>query len=145
MDVVSKEVRSRMMSNIRAVSKLESLVAKELWRKGARFRRNEKNLLGKPDISIKKYRVVIFIDSCYWHSCPMHRVTPKSNTAFWEEKFRANMDRDKEVNGYYHTIGWNILRVWEHAFRQDFDGAVQSIYNYILKCKHENEAPSNNE
>lgn len=134
-DVVSKEVRSRMMSNIRSVSKLEILVTKELWKKGARFRRNTKTLMGHPDISIHKYKVVIFIDSCFWHSCPLHQVIPKSNTSFWLEKFKTNSERDYKVNDFYLTNGWNLLRIWEPELRENFEMAVQRIYDYIIECK----------
>lgn len=64
-DVVSKEKRSEMMAGIKSISKLEDRVASTLWRKGLIFRRNSKSLMGKPDISIKKYKLVIFIDSCF--------------------------------------------------------------------------------
>lgn len=134
-DVVSKEVRSKMMSGIRSVSKLEKLVTKSLWNKGLRFQRNTKDLMGKPDISIKKYKVVVFIDSCFWHSCPLHATKPKSNSEFWDSKLKANAKRDRVVNEYYIENGWSILRVWEHEFKTDFEYTVQKIFEYLLECK----------
>ena len=67
------------MQAIKSKSKMEDLVAKELWKRNIRYRRNVKTLFGKPDIAIKKYKVVIFIDSCFSHHCPLHTRMPKSN------------------------------------------------------------------
>ncbi|MCS3486073.1 DNA mismatch endonuclease Vsr [Bacillus sp. JUb11] len=67
------------MQAIKSVSKLEDKITKQLWSKSIRFRRNVKDLKGKPDIAIKKYKVVIFIDSYFWHACPIHGNIPKSN------------------------------------------------------------------
>ncbi|WP_356948169.1 hypothetical protein [Fictibacillus fluitans] len=72
------------MRSIKSVSKLEEIVSKELWRRGFRFRRNVKDLFGKPDFAIKKYKVVIFIDSCFWHNCPVHGHLPKTNVEYWQ-------------------------------------------------------------
>src|SRR5699024_2138727 len=113
-DVLNIEQRRKNMKAIKSISKLESIVSNELWNKGYRFRRNTKDLFGKPDISIKKYKVVIFIDSCFWHQCPMHGNIPKTNTEFWKKKLKRNVERDKEVSEYYIEKNWYIKRVWEH-------------------------------
>lgn len=130
-DIVSKEQRSRMMSNIRPVSKLEDRVSRELWHSGVRYRRNDKSLFGKPDFSIKKYRLVIFIDSCFWHGCPLHANIPKTNREFWLKKLGRNKERDLEVTTYYQSRGWNILRIWEHDLKNDFHGTMNFIANFI--------------
>ena len=124
-----------MMQNIRAVSKLEDRISRHLWNMGLRFRRNVKGMMGKPDIAIKKYRVVVFVDSCFWHSCPDHSVMPKSNEEFWRKKLEDNKRRDFEVNNYYESLGWNVLRIWEHEFRENFDAAVEKIYDFIVECR----------
>ena len=134
-DIVSKETRSRMMSNIRAVSHLEDRISRQLWKMGLRFRRNVRDLEGKPDIAIKKYKIAIFVDSCFWHSCPEHRVMPKTNVEFWRKKLEANKVRDNEVNLYYESRGWNVLRIWEHEFREDFESAVMKIHDFIIECR----------
>ncbi|VEF92575.1 Very short patch repair protein [Brevibacillus brevis] len=134
-DIVSKEVRSRMMSKIRSVSKLEDRVSRELWSRRIRIRRNVKTLVGRPDFSIKKYRVVIFLDSCFWHYCPAHAVIPKTNTQYWIEKLNKNKQRDLEVNNYYVSIGWNILRVWEHEVKKDYQCVIDKIINFIENAK----------
>lgn len=66
-DKIPKEIRSKNMSAIRSThTKHEDMVTKELWKRGIRFRKNTADLKGKPDISIKKYKIIIFIDSCFW-------------------------------------------------------------------------------
>jgi DNA mismatch endonuclease (patch repair protein) len=127
--------RSKIMSSIKAVSKLESLVTQELWKKGFRFRRNVRGMLGTPDIAIKKYKVVIFIDSCFWHFCPIHGRMPKSNIEFWKKKLERNQERDKEHTQFYLQKGWHILRIWEHEIRQDFDETIQKIATFIEDAK----------
>ena len=113
-DRIIREQRSEVMRKIRSQSQLENIVAKELYRNGIRYRRNSRNLFGRPDISIKKYKLVIFIDSCFWHCCPIHGNIPKSNVDFWEKKLTRNAERDIEVNKYHSDIDWNIIRIWEH-------------------------------
>lgn len=134
---MTPEQRRKMMGSIRAKSKLENRIAAKLWRKGLRFRRNVRSLYGTPDFAIKKYRVVIFIDSCFWHYCPIHGRLPKNNQEFWKQKLQRNIDHDEEVSLHYEESGWNILRVWEHEFREDFDGAVEKIALFILGAKQQ--------
>lgn len=104
-DKISKERRSENMKAIRSVSLLENEVTRALWKKGLRFRKNVKGMIGKPDIVIKKYKVVIFIDSCFWHHCPIHGTIPKSNTDYWSEKIAKNIARDRKVTMHYQDTG----------------------------------------
>ena len=134
-DIVNKAQRSKMMSNIRAVSKLEDRISKELWHAGFRLRRNNKSLFGKPDFSIKKNKIVVFIDSCFWHGCALHATIPKNNRDFWLKKLQRNVERDLEVSEYYSYRQWNMLRVWEHDLKQDFIGTVEQIANFISNIK----------
>ncbi|CAM5786321.1 very short patch repair endonuclease [Brevibacillus borstelensis] len=134
-DVLTEEQRRKNMQAIRSVSKLEEKIAKELWKRGIRFRRNVKDLLGKPDIAIKKYKVAVFIDSCFWHACEIHGRIPNTNTVFWVEKFRKNKKRDECVNNHYLDLGWSILRIWEHEVKADFNGVVDGIADFISSAK----------
>ncbi|PBB06919.1 very short patch repair endonuclease [Salimicrobium humidisoli] len=134
-DVMSKEQRKNNMKAIRSVSRLESIVTSELWRKGYRFRRNTKDLFGTPDISIKKYRIVIFIDSCFFHQCPLHGNLPKTNADFWKKKLNRNVERDREVNNYYEQNNWNILRIWEHEVKENLDNTIDKIAAFIDRRK----------
>ncbi|WP_144475684.1 very short patch repair endonuclease [Cytobacillus oceanisediminis] len=133
--MIVDEQRSKIMSSIKAISKLESIVTQELWRKGFRFRRNVRGMVGTPDIAIKKYKVVIFIDSCFWHFCPIHGKMPKSNVDFWKKKLERNQERDKEHTQYYLQRGWHILRIWEHEIRNDFDITIEKISSFIRDAK----------
>lgn len=112
-------------------TKLENIVIKELWRRGVRFRRNVANLKGKPDIAIKKYRVVIFIDSCFWHGCDLHCRLPESNVEYWSNKITGNKNRDLEITSYYLNNGWFILRIWEHQLKENLNNTLEEIIKFI--------------
>lgn len=107
-DKMTQEQRHKTMSSIRAQSKLENTVSRALWRKGLRFRKNDRSLYGAPDISIKKYKLVIFIESCFWHRCPVHGTMPKTNIKFWENKLKRNVERDREVTNHYEEQDWTV-------------------------------------
>lgn len=134
-DVLTPEQRRKNMQAIRSQSKLENKVSKELWKRGLRFRKNDRSLFGKPDISIKKYKIVIFIDSCFWHGCDIHGNRPKSNQEFWDKKLSRNKERDLEVQNYYEEHGWHYKRVWEHDFKEDFNKAIDDLENFIKEAK----------
>lgn len=134
-DKITPEQRSKVMQSIRAQSKLENQVSKALWKKGLRFRKNVRNLYDTPDISIKKYKLVIFIDSCFWHSCPLHGKMPKSNQEFWQKKLQRNVEHDKEVTSYYLDKVWNIMRIWEHDIRGEFNQTIDDILSFVEKIK----------
>ncbi|EIJ81797.1 DNA mismatch endonuclease, patch repair protein Vsr [Bacillus methanolicus PB1] len=134
-DNLTSSQRRKNMQAIKSKSKLEELVAKELWKRGIRYRRNVKTLFGKPDIAIKKYKIAIFIDSCFWHCCPLHGNMPKSNIEYWEKKLNRNKKRDNEVNSFYKENGWNILRIWEHEVKQDLELTVKKIIDAINNAK----------
>ncbi|MBN2909537.1 very short patch repair endonuclease [Polycladomyces sp. WAk] len=129
-------IRSKNMRAIRGMkTKLEEEVAKALWQRGVRFRRNVADLYGKPDIAIKKYKIVIFIDSCFWHYCPDHTTIPKRNRDFWINKLSRNKERDEEVTEYYRELGWNVIRIWEHRLKEDFDGVIDEIVECVRNAK----------
>ena len=93
----SKEVRSMNMSHIRSTnSKPEEIVRKYLFSKGFRYRKNVRSLPGVPDIVLKKYKTVIFVNGCFWHmhNCPRF-VWPSSNQEYWRPKILGNVERDK--------------------------------------------------
>jgi DNA mismatch endonuclease (patch repair protein) len=95
-------------------SKIEVAFRKILWNKGFRYSKNSSKYFGKPDLVLKKYKTVIFIDSCFWHGCKRHCRLPKTNKKYWVNKIERNKQRDKEVNAYYKKIDWEIMRIWEH-------------------------------
>jgi DNA mismatch endonuclease (patch repair protein) len=112
----SKEIRSYNMSRIRAKNnRFEEIVRKYLFSCGLRYRKNDKRYPGKPDILLPKYKVVVFINGCFWH---MHdgceqAVLPQSNAEYWMPKLQANRERDKTNRLYLEQSGWRVITVWE--------------------------------
>lgn len=115
-DVVNRATRSRMMSGIRGRdTKPEMVVRKYLHAAGLRFRLAPKNLSGKPDIVLPKYRTVVFVHGCFWHRHERCRyaTTPATNVDFWLNKFKANIARDKRTYDLLTEAGWRVLVIWE--------------------------------
>ena len=126
--------RSKIMSKIRGKNtKPELLFRKALWAKGVRYRVNSKQLPGKPDISIKKYKLAIFIDGEFWHgyNWDEKRNTIKSNRGFWTPKIERNMQRDKEVNQQLHDLGFTVFRFWETEIKTDLDKCINDVLVFI--------------
>ena len=116
MDFVSKEKRSAIMRGVKGKdTKPETVVRSYLHRQGFRFRLHRKDLPGKPDIVLPKYKTAIFVHGCFWHQhpgCKAARI-PKSNTEFWMEKFSKNKVRDKRNLESIRAIGWDPIVIWE--------------------------------
>ena len=110
------EKRSRNMSAIKSKNtKPEIAVRKLLHSRGYRFRLHRKDLPGSPDIVLPKYKTVIFMHGCFWHrheNCK-YASTPKTRKQFWENKFKANVKRDAEVQEKIKNIGWESVVIWE--------------------------------
>lgn len=66
------------------------------------------------DIAFTRTKVAVFVDGCFWHACPIHGTTPVSNGAWWAEKLRRNVERDRETDDHLEGLGWMVLRFWEH-------------------------------
>ena len=92
----------------------EMLVRRALWRLGHRYRLHVRGLPGRPDIVLPKHRLVVFVNGCYWHRHGCSRTTvPKSNRAFWEAKFAANIARDLRNEASLVADGWRVEIIWE--------------------------------
>lgn len=138
-DSVSREVRRKTMQAVKSKNtKLEEYVSKELWKRGIRFRKNVNSLKGKPDIAIKKYKLVIFLDSCFWHGCKKHCRYPKTNKDYWISKIEKNKERDQKITNYYIKKGWNILRIWEHDLKENFINTIEKIQDFIFQTMKKN-------
>ncbi len=115
-DVFTKEKRSEVMSRIRGKGNKDTELAMiQILRSNhiSGWRRNQA-VLGKPDFIFPKNKVALFVDGCFWHSCPKHSNMPKNNQEFWREKLQKNKDRDKFVTHELRKLGWKVIRVWEH-------------------------------
>jgi DNA mismatch endonuclease (patch repair protein) len=120
--------RSKTMSAIRAKdTKPEISLRKALWSMGVRNYRKYPKLPGKPDLIFPKHKIVVFVDGCFWHGCPKHFRTPKSNKNYWDQKIVRNTERDREVSAKLKEMGYKVIRVWEHDVCPDPDAAVKII------------------
>ena len=129
-DHLTKTHRSWNMGRIRSRdTKPEMIVRSLLHRMGFRFRVNRKDLPGKPDIVLPKYRTVIFVHGCFWHRHKGCRLAtmPGSNREFWEAKFKANQERDKRNRRELVEAGWRVIIVWECELNADPVGVVRKI------------------
>ncbi|MFD2725043.1 very short patch repair endonuclease [Hyunsoonleella rubra] len=126
--------RSKMMSKIRGKNtKPELIFRKALWKKGVRYRVDSKTLPGKPDVSIKKYRLAIFIDGEYWHGYNWNERKPKlkTNRGFWIPKIERNMQRDKEVNRQLEELGFTVFRFWSKEVINDLERCINDVLKYL--------------
>lgn len=120
MDNISQKERSSLMGKIKSKeTKLEKSVRTILSKKKIKYRKNSSKYFGKPDIVIASKKIVIFIDSCFWHGCKRHCRIPKSNHNYWINKINNNRKRDKKVNDYYKKNNWKIIRIWEHELKNE--------------------------
>lgn len=134
-DVLTPEQRRKCMSSVRGTNtKPELLLRKALWRKGLRYRLKSE-LPGKPDIVLSRYKVAIFVDGCFWHSCPEHGSLPESNTSFWKKKIARNVERDHEVNALLEQNGWRIIRIWEHEIKQSIEKVVERVFSFVTSIQ----------
>ena len=122
-DIFSKSKRSDIMSKISGKeSKLEILVRKYLFAHGFRYRKNVKDLPGKPDVVLPTYKTVIFVNGCFWHghdNCKKATL-PATNTEFWREKISSNINRDKRQQQELQNKGYKVLIIWQCELTADF-------------------------
>lgn len=130
-DVFSKDKRSKIMSAVKhRGSKMESQTAALFRRMKIHYRSHPKGYNGNPDFYLPDLDAVVFVDSCFWHSCRYHGSLPKSNEKFWEKKLARNKLIDAEVNRLYRKAGHNVIRIWEHSLR---DNKVDKIMDNALR------------
>jgi len=128
--------RSKTMAKIKGSnSKPELLLRKTLWKENIRFRIHCKDLPGKPDIVIGKYKLVIFIDGDFWHGYEWQQRKPKTNQKFWMPKIERNMQRDRFVNTSLQALGYTVMRFWEHEIKQNLQLCVNQVKLYIEAAK----------
>jgi len=131
MDIWTKQKRSEVMSRIRGKNtKPEMILRSELFKRGFRFRVHRKDLPGKPDIVLQKYKTIIFVHGCFWHghTCSKGVCTPKKNKEYWTNKVKKTMERDYKNLADLNTFGWETLIVWECELKE------QDLLVRKLKC-----------
>ena len=153
-DTMTPAQRHDCMSNIRSRNtKPEKVVRDALWRKGYRYRLNDRRLPGTPDLVLPKYRAVIFINGCFWHGhkgCTKY-VVPKSNVEFWQAKVARNIERDLKSAQMLDTLAWSVITVWEceltkknreaaiNRIEADLRAAKEKYENYCAKRRESRE------
>jgi DNA mismatch endonuclease (patch repair protein) len=113
----SLAVRRRMQAVRRRDTDPEVAIRRELHRRGLRYRVDQTVLPSRrrrADIVFRAARVVVFVDGCFWHSCPKHATRPKSNRAWWTAKLVENERRDRRTDRALAAAGWMVIRIWEH-------------------------------
>jgi len=126
--------RSENMRRIRSKdTSIEIILRKALWHKGFRYRKNCKDVFGKPDICFKKKKVAIFCDSEFWHGKNLleEKYIPKTNTDFWIPKLKQNIERDLQVNKKLKEDGWTVLRFWEQDIRKNTQICVLKVLDTL--------------
>lgn len=119
MDKYSREKRSAIMSSIKSGStNLENYFCSALNEGGiSNYKRNCRDIFGHPDIVFEIEKIVIFIDSCFWHGCPSHLRMPTSRQDYWLRKINNNIKRDRVVTKKLKLEGWKVIRIWEHSIK----------------------------
>lgn len=136
-DVMTPEQRSRCMAAISGKdTKPEMVVRRFLFSKGLRYSVNNRKLSGSPDIVLKKYKTIIFIDGCFWHGhegCKYYRL-PKTNVDFWRHKIAMNIARDYSNNVDLKLAGWRVIRIWECEIKTKAkrNTALEALYLDII-------------
>ena len=111
---MTREQRHRCMSRIRGRDTKPELVVRHwLWHQGFRYRLYVKALPGRPDIVMRKWRTVIFVNGCFWHGHECQRHRPVTNAQFWQDKITRNRERDERNQALLKAAGWNVIVVWE--------------------------------
>ena len=110
----------------------ELILRKLLWHKGIRYRVNVKDLPGKPDIVIPKYKIIVMVDGEFWHGKEDPNIV-KNNKAFWTEKIKRNMERDLENTIELRDNGWTVLRFWESEIQTNLLDCVKVVLRALLK------------
>lgn len=122
----AKKIRSKN-------TKIELLLAKAMWAQGLRYRKNCKDVFGKPDFCFKGKKMAVFCDSEFWHGKKfLEGELFKTNTQFWEDKIKRNIARDEEVSAKLKNSGWLVLRFWGDEINKSTDECIKNI-NHPIK------------
>lgn len=137
MDVHTQKIRSFNMSKIRSKNtKPELLVRKFLFSNGFRYRIHVKDLPGKPDIVLPKYKTVIFVHGCFWHGHERCKyfIEPKTNTEWWLKKITRNKQLDTEHEKKLESENWNIITIFECKLKEsNIDFTLNNLINKLKK------------
>jgi DNA mismatch endonuclease (patch repair protein) len=140
MDCHTPSQRSKNMRAIRSTNtKAEICLAKALWYLGYRYRKNNKSVFGTPDLTFKKFKIAIFVDSEFFHGkdWETQKDRVKTNTEFWQKKIERNIQRDVEVNNYLESQNWKVLRFWSEQIEKNLEDCVTKIQSEIISRQNQ--------
>ena len=140
MDRITSQQRSENMRAIRSTNtKSEVRLAKALWHLGYRYRKNNRTIFGTPDLTFKKLKIPIFVDSEFFHGKDWENQKDrvKTNTEFWQKKIERNMQRDIEVNKYLESQNWIVLRFWSGEIEKNLEDCVAKIQSEIISRQNQ--------
>jgi DNA mismatch endonuclease, patch repair protein len=131
-DKFSKEKRSEIMSRINSKNtKAEIIVFRELRKRGIYFQKHYKRIEGNPDIALPRKKKAIFIDGDFWHGYDYEKLINRLPKEYWKEKIIRNVERDKKYTLSLKNKGWQVLRVWEHEVKKNFDNTIEKIITFL--------------
>ena len=131
----SDATRKSMQGNRSRDTKPELAVRSAVHRRGIRFRvsvRPQPEFARTADLVLRKTRIVVFVDGCFWHGCPAHHTPPVTNSRYWADKIARNIERDAETTEYLEQAGWTVLRFWEHQDPEVVGDRVQNAVQSAL-------------
>jgi DNA mismatch endonuclease (patch repair protein) len=140
MDRVTPQQRSKIMCAIHSTNtKDEVRLAKVLWHLGYRYRKNNRTVFGTPDLTFKKLKIAIFVDSEFFHGkdWETHKDRVETNTEFWQNKIERNMQRDIEVNAFLESQNWKVLRFWSEDIKENLEDCVAKIQDAIISRQNQ--------
>lgn len=111
-------------------SPAELKLRRVLHRLGLRYRVDYPplpNLRRRADIVFTRAKVAVFVDGCFWHSCPEHGTKPKHNAEWWEQKLARTVERDRDTDAVLAVHGWRVVRVWEHEDPEHAAARIETL------------------
>ena len=143
MDNLTPGQRKKNMRHIKAKDTIIELqFRRELWKRGYRYRKNYKELPGRPDIALTKYKIAIFCDGEFFHGKDWeelkHKLERSSNSEYWIKKIAKNRERDEQINKELIFMGWTVIRFWGKDIKKNVEECVRVIEEKIFELKIEN-------
>ena len=123
------------MQHIRSKdTSIEVKLRKALWHEGIRYRKNYKELPGKPDIAITKQKIAVFCDSSFFHGRDYEsKKKPETNAEYWDQKIQRNMERDRENERELNGLGWTVLRFWDDEIDKHLNECIRTVKEKIME------------